>query len=111
MQSEVTRCVIVMLTFHTKWKWNDIFFKNEHGLILNALLARNGALIDVFIESKRTFVLEKNPSIKIFHVKCLRRMNDVLSAITSDSVILHNAYKTIERWHYCAGKVNALPRN
>ena len=68
-------------------------------------------LTSTFTESERTFILEKNPNVKIFHIKSLRRINDIFSTSTSDCICSNYTYKTTERWHYCAAKVSMLAMN
>ena len=58
-----------------------------------------------FLEFERT---NDSSKIKIFHMKSLHMLNEVLSTGTGDNVISHCTCKTPERWHYYATKVSFI---
>lgn len=64
-----------------------------------------------FLENEKAYAGEVSAKVKFYHVRSNRRLNELLSTGTSDSLGFLYAYKTTERWHYAGAKVNLVRNN
>ena len=88
----------------------QIFIKMSMDLSLMFYLF-GADLKSTFDDSERTFVLEKDPNVKMFYIRSLRRIDEFFCTVTSDSINSAYTCETTERWHHCAAKVHVSPVN